>query len=84
MLAMTVIAISCCAILFWWRTVAPGYGPFWRAAEWWLMDSLLWFPAIFVAFAIGRKTLTVWMVVIFAVAEAVATAYFQWVWDHWS
>ena len=79
LLAITVTSITCCAMLFWWRSVTHGYNSFWKAVEWYLIDSLLWFPAIFVAFAIGRRALTVRMVICFAVAEAIAVAYFYFV-----
>ena len=66
-------------MLFWWRSVMDGYNSFWKAAEWYLIDALLWFPLIFVAFAIGRRALTARMVFCFAVAEAFAVAYFYYV-----
>jgi hypothetical protein len=42
------------------------------------LDAPLWLPITFVAFAVGRKALTVRMVVAFAVAEAAAVAFAHW------
>lgn len=38
----------------------------------------LWVPVLFVAYAIGRKALTVPMVIIFAVAEAISLGIMYW------
>ena len=79
LLAMAVVDITWAPLLCFYRYVVPNYGGVWRATRYYLMDTFIWSPAIFVAFAIGRRALTVWMVVFFAVVEAISTAYFYWV-----
>lgn len=72
LLVFVVFAISCAAILFWSIRVVPGGISFWRTIEWLLINSFVWVPAIFTAYAIGRRALTARMVICFAIAEAIA------------
>src|SRR5262245_8754200 len=43
-----------------------------------LSTSPIWIPIVFLSFAIGRRRLTVWMVIGFAVAEAVSAGIAYW------
>jgi hypothetical protein len=42
-------------------------------------DSLVWVPFIFAAYSIGRKSLTIPALIVFAVAEACAVGFWRWI-----
>jgi hypothetical protein len=70
LLATTVVAISCSAMIAF--TKAVGYGSFGWVYQVVLLTSVGWLPFAFAAFAIGRRALTARMVVAFASAETSA------------
>jgi hypothetical protein len=79
LLAVAVAAISIGGFLPWHDVERHSFGgptPPLEEARDYFVESLIWVPPIFIAYAIGRRALTVRIVIAFAIAELLA------VW-HW-
>jgi hypothetical protein len=73
LIVTAMIAICCSAVLTWKRYVVPGWDvP--AIATGLEFDAAFWVPIAFVAYAIGRRTITLKLVAVFALAEAAAVA----------
>jgi drug/metabolite transporter (DMT)-like permease len=79
LLAVAVVAIACLGTEEWYRVPSQTILGFTVTLQTLLCDSLFWIPQIFLAFTIGRKTLTKWMVLVYALATATAIGYLHWV-----
>ncbi len=75
LLATAVVAITCGGVIATGRIWRPGGLspiPYDRILLMFLANAPIWTPVVFVAFALGRKKLTVPMTIAFALMEAAA------------
>jgi hypothetical protein len=75
LLATAFVAITCAACIGWWKLVYHDL----REGNPLLVSLLsltvfapIWLPIAFLAYAIGRRRLFVWLVVVFAIVQGVA------------
>jgi len=75
LLATTFAAITFGGILAYRQINAYGYVLTWAQVAWHVgISSILWIPFVFLAYAVGRRTLTLRIVVAFAFAEIFAAS----------
>jgi hypothetical protein len=79
LLAVAVVAITCFGIEEWYRVPSQTMLGFNVTLKILFCDAPFWIPQIFLAYGIGRKCLTKWMVIAYALAITAAVGYLHWV-----
>jgi hypothetical protein len=81
LLATCIIAIACGGVAS-WIGLTPAKISWGSALILASYYAPMWLPVVFVAYAIGRRSLTVPIVIALAVTEAVSIGYIYWMKNH--